>query len=100
MQIIPVEWIDDIRNNGDTEAWNRGNFAADMPHHNYRNKWYNNLVDPHQSYKGIGIHGQFLVIDPESQVVIAHHASHPKAADENYFKDLEHAFVAIGHYLG
>ncbi len=98
-QIVPEAWIDDTRENGDAMAWDRGNFAEHMPGHSYRNKWYINLADSHQSFKGIGIHGQFVFVDPVSKVVIAHHASHPTPADFDYFNDIDSAFCAIGRHL-
>ena len=98
-QIIPAQWITDFQENGDTEVWNRGNFAQSMPDHHYRSKWYTRLSDPHHPCKGIGIHGQFIVVDPVANVVIAHHASHPNADDSEYLGDLDAAFCAICHYL-
>ncbi len=99
-QVVPAGWIQDFRENGDQEAWNRGSFAADMPAHHYRSKWYVNLSDSHRAYKGIGIHGQFVVVDPVSSVVIAHLASHPEPEEFHYLDDLDRGFIAISHYLG
>ena len=98
-QIIPQPWIEDTRNNGDTEAWDRGSFVKTMPGHSYRNKWYINCADPHRAYLGVGIHGQYLFVDPKSRVVIAHFASHPQAEDWNYDIDVRSAFAAVGRAL-
>ena len=98
-RIIPARWIRDFQENGDAETWNRGNFAADLPGYHYRSKWYTDLTDPHRAYKGIGIHGQVLFVDPVTHTVIAHHASHPAPLDHDYFENLFLAFKAISREL-
>ncbi|MEM7293703.1 MAG: serine hydrolase, partial [Pseudomonadota bacterium] len=98
-QIVPAHWIADFHRNGDTAVWDRGNFAADMPNHHYRSKWYTNLNDPHRPYNGAGIHGQFVYVDPVAEVVIAHLASHPVPVDGAYFGNIDLAFSAIAHHL-
>lgn len=97
--IVPSEWIRDFRENGEADVWDRGNFAEFMPGCHYRSKWYTDLEDPHRPYMGLGIHGQFLFVDPVAGVVIAKHSSHPTPVDEGYFNDTERAFTAIAHAL-
>ena len=68
-QVVPQWWIDDIQNNGDASAWARGEFIKLFPEGNYRNKWYT----PHRArpaFCAIGIHGQYIYVDPEDEVVI------------------------------
>ena len=97
--IVPGEWIRDFRENGDPEVWDRGNFAEFMPGCHYRSKWYTDRRDPHRPCFGLGIHGQFLFVDPVAGVVIAKHSSHPRPVDETYFNDTMSAFRAIAHAL-
>ena len=98
-QIIPKSWIQDFQQNGNAEVWDRGNFAEAMPDYHYRSKWYTKLSDPNKPYRGIGIHGQFVVVDPVTEVVIAHHASHPDPVSGRYFGELDRAFTAICQHL-
>ena len=98
-RIVPGEWIRDFRENGDAEAWDRGNFAEFLPGFHYRSKWYTDRRDPHRPCLGLGIHGQFLFVDPVAGVVIAKHSSHPRPADEAYFADNVRAFEAIARAL-
>ena len=98
-RIVPEEWIRDFRENGDAEAWNRGNFAEFLPGFHYRSKWYTDRRDPHHPCLGMGIHGQFLFVDPVAGVVIAKHSSHPRPADEAWFDETVRAFEAIAHAL-
>lgn len=98
-RIVPESWIRDFRENGDSEAWDRGNFAETMPGCHYRSKWYTDLKDDHRPFMGIGIHGQMLFVDPTASVVIARHSSHPAPVDEKFFDDMARAFAAIAHAL-
>ncbi len=72
VQVIPHAWIDDITTNGSTDAWAAGDFAPFFPGRqiHYRSKWY---VDPGEAplLFGLGIHGQYLFVDRQNQIVIA-----------------------------
>jgi len=68
-QIVPESWIDDTLNNGDTNAWAKGNFSHFLPGGRYRNQWYQ-LAPPSMAFMAIGIHGQWLFIDPATKLVI------------------------------
>lgn len=74
--IIPKEWIEDIEQNGDRDAWQQGSFAEffkDLPMH-YRSKWYCFLGDSPVLHC-LGIHGQNLFVDRQEQLVMAKFAS-------------------------
>ncbi len=75
-QVIPIEWIEDTRNNGDQAAWDRGNYKQKLPDYRYRNKWYL-AGDVDKTFCGRGIHGQLLYIISSRHVVIARQSSHP-----------------------
>jgi len=72
--IVPADWIDDIRQNGDTEAWRQGqwagSFAAISRNMHYRSGWYV-INDAPQLLFAMGIHGQNLFVDTAHQMVIA-----------------------------
>ena len=72
IQVIPKQWIDDIINNGDPQAWIDGDFYEDMGNRDmhYRSKWYI-LREEEPLIFGLGIHGQFLFVDPTKHVSIA-----------------------------
>jgi len=81
-QVVPAAWIDDIRHNGDSEAWARGEFAVSMPEGmHYRSQWYV-LPGDNGAFFGIGIHGQYLYLDPAREVVIVKMSSQPEPLDE------------------
>ena len=71
-QVIPKQWINDIIHNGDPQAWIDGDFYNDMGKRemHYRSKWYiRREAEP--LIFGLGIHGQFLFIDPAKKLSIA-----------------------------
>ncbi len=80
-QIIPAEWVDDMRRNGDRQAWIDGNFAASFPHGRYRSCWYQ-IGSERDHFAGEGIHGQRLLVDPVSRVVIVKFSTVPLPSDE------------------
>ena len=80
-QILPGWWVDDIRSGGDREAWRRGNFGEFLPEGGYRSQWYQ-LGDAADSFCGIGIHGQWLFVDPAAETVLVKLSSHPQASSE------------------
>lgn len=80
-QIVPAGWIDDIRSNGDRQAWIDGNFADMFANGRYRSCWYD-VGDGRGSFAGVGIHGQWLWADPVSRVVIAKTACRPDPSSD------------------
>ena len=80
--VVPKAWIDDIQNNGDPGAWDRGSFADDFgkaPMH-YRSKWYVFREDA-PILMCLGIHGQNLMVDRAAGLVLARHSSAPQPLD-------------------
>ena len=98
-QIIAQSWIDDTRTNGNRDAWQRGNFSALLPQGAYRNQWYqsNNRA---QCFMALGIHSQWLYINPQSEVVIAKMSSQDAAVDERIDARLMLAFAKLSGAFG
>lgn len=79
-QVVPGWWIDDIRNNGDPQAWANGDLADIFPGGRYRSNWY--TIDPARGdLAAIGIHGQCIYVDTRTDTVIVKLATQPKAMD-------------------
>ncbi|HEU5016528.1 MAG TPA: serine hydrolase [Pseudolabrys sp.] len=70
--VIPVSWIDEITEHGDTEAWDHGDFAGYFPNlsMHYRHKWYV-VRGVRPLLFALGVHGQYLFVDRTRQVVVA-----------------------------
>lgn len=80
-QVVPGRWISDMRENGNRRAWVEGDFADMFAEGRYRSCWYD-VGDGRGSMAAIGIHGQFLWLDPTNRVVLARTASRPQASDD------------------
>jgi CubicO group peptidase (beta-lactamase class C family) len=78
-RVVPEAWVRDTISAGSTEAWQRGAMAFLFPKGRYRNKWYQTGEG---AFCGIGIHGQWLYVDPASEVVIAKLSSQPEPVDD------------------
>jgi hypothetical protein len=84
-RIVPEAWVrDTVAAGGDTAAWQRGDMAFLFPKGRYRNKWYQ-MGDG--AYCGIGIHGQWLFVEPQSDVVIVKMSSQPEPVDDALDQD-------------
>ena len=57
-----------------------GNFADWLPAGRYRNQWYQ-TGNPNAAFFALGIHGQWLYVDPRAETVIAKVSSQPRPTD-------------------
>lgn len=74
-QIVPAAWVADMQQNGDKEAWQQGR-NVDLPNGRYRSQWYQS-GDADGAFAAIGIHGQWLWVDPSTQTVLVKMSSQP-----------------------
>lgn len=93
-QVVPGWWIDDINDNGDPQAWARGEFAAMFPDSHYRSKFYQ-IDRKRRTLACIGIHGQWIYIDPPSETVIVRVAAEPVPLEVENYRAWRRAFEAI-----
>jgi len=82
-QIVPEAWIRDIAENGSRDAWRNGAFFEDFGSREmaYRSKWYVRPGDDLLIH-GLGIHGQYLFVDPRRELSIAMFSSEATPIDE------------------
>ena len=88
-QVVPACWLEDIVQNGDPQAWKDGDFYNEMGQRDihYRSKWYvNREAEP--LIFGVGIHGQFLFVDPAKKLSIAWLASQDSPLDSPPFEQV------------
>jgi CubicO group peptidase (beta-lactamase class C family) len=94
-QIVPRRWIEDILANGDQRAWLAQPTAATfLPNGRYRSQWYM-IGNASGAHCAVGIHGQWIYIDPAAEMVIAKQSSQPLPVDEGMNYLLLAAFDAI-----
>jgi CubicO group peptidase (beta-lactamase class C family) len=76
-RIVPQAWVEDTIMNGSVEAWQAGPAVSWLPTGRYRNKWYQ-TGKPSNAYFALGIHGQYLYVDPVAEMVVAKFSSQPE----------------------
>jgi len=93
-QIVPGNWIEDIRHGGDPQAWKKGpeysyfRTLSGYENGSYRNYWY--VADPRRGHiTAIGLAGQLIVINPSSNTIVVKFSSHATPATGQY--DTEYA---------
>lgn len=97
-QVLPRSWIDDILGNGDPEAWRLGATPGFLPGGRYRSKWYV-TGNTHGAFCAIGIHDQWIYVDPEAELVIAKQSSQPVPSDSRTDQLHLAAFDALARAL-
>ena len=100
-QLVPSVWIDECRFAGSelVSAFAQSDYGDVLPNHAYHNQWW--VRDPERGViMALGIHGQTLYIDPQSEFVVAKFSSQPNQDDIAMALDQIHAFEAIAGQLG
>lgn len=82
VRIVSEAWVTDtVANGGSASAWQAAGNAW-LPGGRYRNQWYQTGF-PEKSFLAIGVHGQWLYVDPSTETVIAKLSSQPLPVDED-----------------
>jgi CubicO group peptidase (beta-lactamase class C family) len=97
-QVVPGAWIDDINENGSAEAWARGDFADLFPGAHYRSKFYQ-IDRKRRTLACLGIHGQYIYIDPPSETVIVRLGSDHMPLDIAATQTWRRAFDAVAAHF-
>jgi CubicO group peptidase (beta-lactamase class C family) len=93
-QVVPGAWIDDITTRGDAKAWARSEFADVFPQASYRSQWYR--IDRDRGVlAAFGIHGQWIYIHPDAELVIIRMASEATPLDPDRVRGWRRGFDAI-----
>jgi 6-aminohexanoate-oligomer exohydrolase len=77
--VVPAPWLADVRRGGDRAAA-VASMADVHPEGSYRNQFWV-TGDESGSFYGVGIHGQYVWLDPTADVVVAKLSSLPEADD-------------------
>ena len=93
-QVIPQDWIQECREGGDSQAWQASISAEKFPLGSYRNKWYQ-TGNQHRAFCAIGIHSQWIYIDPVAEVVIVKLSCQPDPLNAELGPANLRAFEAI-----
>ena len=74
-QIAPKAWLEDMLANGDRDAWKAG-ANTNLPNGRYRSQWYQS-GEADGAFCAIGIHGQWLWVDPRHETVVVKLSAQP-----------------------
>ncbi|MGM4917214.1 serine hydrolase [Tardiphaga sp. 813_E8_N1_3] len=81
-RIVSQDWVSDTITNGSAEAWRAGKFVEWLPEGRYRNKWYQ-TGNASGAFFALGIHGQYLYVNPRAELVVAKFSSQPEPVDND-----------------
>lgn len=97
-QIIPQQWIQDCLNGGDKTPWIKGNSSERFPQGGYRNCWYQ-TGNENSAIAAIGLHGQWLYLDPVAKVTIVKNSAQADPLNDLYGPVHIAAFEAVCRQL-
>ena len=75
-RILSQEWVADTITNGSAKAWAQSKSVEWLPNGRYRSKWYQ-TGEASRAFFALGIHGQWLYVDPTAEMVVAKFSSQP-----------------------
>lgn len=97
-QVVSPDWIADTRLGGERAAAAGTAYQRVHPRGSYRNQWWV-TGDDRGSVYAIGIHGQFVWVDPPSNSVIVKFSSWPEAITEEWNRMHAAAFRSIAEAI-
>ncbi len=81
-QIVPRDWVRRARG-ADLPQLAVGNLGpSGYPHYGYANQWWTLGSSSFDAFTGVGVHGQYLFVDPAADVVIVKCSAWPTQDDE------------------
>ena len=83
-RLVSEGWVAGTIGSGSKAAWDRSDFHSLFPKGRYHNKWYQTGEG---AYCGIGIHGQWLYIDPATETVIVRMSCQPEPVTDAFDRD-------------
>ena len=90
-RIVSQAWVNDTTTGGSSKAWSESTSASWLPKGRYHNKWY----QTGNAFFALGIHGQWLYVDPKAEVIIAKMSSQPEPVDDPLDLEIVAFFEAL-----
>ncbi|MEU7906896.1 serine hydrolase [Actinoplanes sp. NPDC049118] len=87
IQIVPREWVRRSRGSDLPQVAVGSLGPSGYPHYGYSNQWWTLGDSAFQAFTGLGVHGQYLFVDPSADIVIVKCSAWPTQDDER--RDLE-----------
>ena len=86
-QIVPRDWVRRARGTDLPQLAVGALGPSGYPHYGYANQWWTLGSSSFDAFTGVGVHGQYLFVDPAADVVIVKCSAWPTQDDER--RDLE-----------
>lgn len=93
-QVVPEAWVARSRGNDLPHLQPGALDAPDLEHYGYSNQWWT-LGGPHRAFTGLGVHGQYLWVDPDRDTVIVKTSAWNTADDAERDRETVAALGAI-----
>jgi CubicO group peptidase (beta-lactamase class C family) len=97
-QVVSQVWIQDCFSGGDKAPWQNGDSSERFPDGGYRNCWYQ-IGNENGALAAIGLHGQWLYLDPVANVTIVKNSAQANPLNDLYGPIHIAAFKAICRQL-
>jgi CubicO group peptidase (beta-lactamase class C family) len=97
-RIVPEEWVTRSRGRGVPHLEVGALGPSGYPYYGYSNKWWT-LGGERRPFTAVGIHGQYLYVDPDADVVIVKTSAWPTADDPSRDAESVTALRAVADQL-
>jgi len=97
-RIVSQAWVHDTITGGSRQAWAQSTSVSWLPHGRYHNKWYQTGTG-NGAFFALGIHGQWLYVDPRAEMVIAKVSSQPAAIVDDAKEFNLALFEAVANFV-
>jgi CubicO group peptidase (beta-lactamase class C family) len=97
-RIVPGEWVARSRGRGVPHLEVGALGPSGYPHYGYSNKWWT-LGGERRPFTAVGIHGQYLYVDPDADVVLVKTSAWPTADDPSRDAESVTALRAVADHL-
>ncbi len=97
-RVVPASWVKDTVAGGDPAAAAGSAYQSIHPNGSYRNQWWV-TGNERGNYYGVGIHGQYVWVDPRSNSVIVKFSSWPDALTDGWSQSHVEFFHKISEAL-
>ena len=97
-RIVPQDWVRRSRGNDKPQLAVGSLGPSGYAHYGYANQWWTLGGD---TFTGLGVHGQYLFVDPEAEVVIVKCSAWPTQDDPRRDAETVAALRRVaGHFAG
>ncbi|MBM2618484.1 serine hydrolase [Actinoplanes sp. LDG1-06] len=98
-QIVPAEWVRRSRGNDRPQLAVGSLGPSGYAHYGYANQWWTLGSESRDAFTGLGVHGQYLFVDPDAEVVIVKCSAWPTQDDERRDAETVAALRSVADHL-